>query len=181
MMKRAVKVTTLILPVVLVSVLPSQSVHAQSLGDIARQQREKNKQPAAATVNKVLTNDDISSSGDAGSDTSQQKKTSKPKSGKPEPQQSNQAPSAEQFKAAIQQKKQAIAEIQDRITKLQSTINYVQNNRNIYTNAPEYNEAQKRKEQEVNQLKGILQGQQDELEELQKQARNAGYGSAVYE
>lgn len=163
--------------------LLSQSACAQSLGDIARQQREKNKQQAA-TVNKVLTNEDISTSGDAtgsSSDASHQMKTAKPKSGMAEPRQDNQAPSAEEFKAAIQQKKQAIADIQDRIAKLESTVNYVQNNRNIYTNAPEYNEAQKRKDQEVKQLKGILQGQQDELQELQKQARNAGYGSAVYD
>lgn len=74
-----------------------------------------------------------------------------------------------------------IAEIQDRIIKVQSTINYVQNNRNLYTNAPEYNDAQKRKEQEVNRLKGVLQEQQEELKELQETARNAGYGSALYQ
>src|SRR5689334_8293330 len=162
----------------------AQSLCAQSLGDIARQQREKNKQQTT-TTNKVLTNEDISPSGESADNTSsdsQKKKSSKQKISKTaEPSEKDDALSADELKASIQEKKEAIAEIQDRITKLQSTINYVQNNRNIYTNAPEYNDAQKRKEQEVSRLKGILQAQQDELKELQDKARKAGYGSAVYD
>jgi hypothetical protein len=167
------------------SILLAHSVCAQSLGDIARQQREKNKQQVA-TTDKVLTNDDLStadhSTDDTGSDDSQKKKSVKPKTS-PTAAQSDkdEHPSAEELKAAIQDKKQAIAETQDEIAKLQSTVNYVQNNRNIYTNAPEYNDAQKRKEQEVNRLKGVLQQQQDELKDLQDTARKAGYGSAFYD
>lgn len=160
----------------------AQNICAQSLGDIARQQREKNKQQAA-TTNKVLTNDDLSSpghSGDTASGESQKTKAAKPK---PSPEQADKGeqPSAEELKAAIQDKKASIAEIQDEIAKIQSTINYVENNRNIYTNAPEYNDRQKRKEQEVSRLKAILQQQQDELKDLQETARKAGYGSAVYD
>lgn len=166
------------------SFLLAQSLCAQSLGDIARQQRERNKQQAP-TTNKVLTNEDISTSGESADDPSndlQKKKPAKQKTSRTtEQSEKDGAPSADELKAAIQEKKEAIAEIQERITKLQSTINYVQNNRNIYTNAPEYNEAQKRKEQEVNRLKGILQQQQDELKELQDTARKAGYGSALYD
>ncbi|GEM_PF-3337695 len=182
-MRAPVKATPWILLAISVWLLLSQRICAQSLADITRKQREKNKQQAA-TVNKVLTNEDLSVSSDAeesSADSPKQEKITKPKSGKAAMRQGDQVPSAEEFKAAIRQRKQRIAEIQDRITKLQSTINYVQNNRNIYTNAPEYNEAQKRKEQEVNQLKGILQAEQEELEELQKQARNAGYGSVIYD
>ncbi|HKT23203.1 MAG TPA: hypothetical protein VJR04_01290 [Terriglobales bacterium] len=166
------------------SVLLAQSVCAQSLGDIARQQREKNKQQPT-TTSKVLTNDDLSAPGDSddpASDDSQKTKTAKQKAtattDRPD---KDQQPSADKLKGAIQDKKKVIATIQDEITKLQSTINYVQNNRNIYTNAPEYNEVQKRKEQEVDRLKGILQEQQDELKQLQDTARQAGYGSAIYD
>ena len=166
------------------SFLLAQSVCAQSLGDIARQQREKNKQ-RATTTNTVLTNDDLSIAGhsaDTASDDSQRKKSAKAKTSPASGQSGrDEQPSAEELKAAIQDKKQAIAETQAEIAKLQSTVNYVQNNRNIYTNAPEYNEAQKRKEQAVNRLKGILQEQQDELKDLQDTARKAGYGSAIYD
>jgi uncharacterized protein YukE len=166
------------------SILLAHSVCAQSLGDIARQQREKNKQQAT-TTNKVLTNDDLSTpahSADLTSDDTQQKKNAKQKTpASKEQSKKDEEPSADELKAAIQDKKEAIAETQDEIAKLQSTINYVQNNRNIYTNAPEYNDRQKRKEQEVNRLKGVLQQQQDELKDLQDTARKAGYGSALYD
>lgn len=156
---------------------------AQSLGDIARQQREKNKQQAT-TTNKVLTNDDLSTPGhsaDAISGDSQKKPAKQKSSATAGQSDKDEPPSAEGLKAAIQDKKESIAETQDEIAKLQSTINYVQNNRNIYTNAPEYNNRQKRKEQEVSRLKGVLQQQQDELKDLQDTARKAGYGSAVYD
>ena len=170
--------------VLLAGILLAQNLRAQSLGDIARQQREKNKQPAT-TTNKVLTNEDLSTPGQAdgaASDEAHNKKNPRQKtSARTEQSKEDEEPSAEELKAAIQDKKAAIAETQDEIAKLQSTINYVENNRNIYTNAPEYNEAQKRKEQEVNRLRGILQQQQDELKELQQTARKAGYGSALYD
>ena len=72
----------LIVVAAIASCLLAQNVYAQSLGDIARQQREKNKQQAA-TTNQVLTNDDLSTpahSADATSDESQKKKTAKAKS-----------------------------------------------------------------------------------------------------
>src|SRR5690242_2588361 len=140
-MKMQIKSSLAVLSAV-ASVLLAQSVCAQSLGDIARQQREKNKQQAT-TMNKVLTNDDLSTpvhSGDSSGD-SPNTKSAKPKTSATARQSDkDEQPSADELKAAIQDKKQAIAETQEEITKLQSTINYVQNNRNIYTNAPEYNE-----------------------------------------
>jgi len=169
--------------VLLAGILLAQNLCAQSLGDIARQQREKKKQPAT-TPNKVLTNEDLSTPGHpdgAASDEAQNKKNPRQKTSARTAQSKEDEPSAEELRAAIQDKKAAIAEIQGEIAKLQSTINHVQNNRNIYTNAPEYNEAQKRKEQEVDRLKGVLQQQQDELKDLQQTARKAGYGSALYD
>ena len=162
-----------------------QRVCAQSLGDIARQQREKNKQQIT-TSNKVITNEDISTPGESAeapsTDLKKKKSTKqKPSTGGETSEKDDDPPSAEELKASIQEKKEGIAKIQARINEIQSTIGYVQNNRNIYTNAPEYNEAQKRKEQQVNRLKGILQEQQNELQELQETARKAGYGSAVYD
>jgi uncharacterized protein YukE len=168
----------------LAGILLAQNFCAQSLGDIARQQREKNKQPAT-TTNKVLTNEDLSTPGHpdgSASDEARNKKNPRQKtSAKTEQSKEDEEPSAEELRQAIQDKKAAIAEIQGEIAELQSTINHVQNNRNVYTNAPEYNEAQKRKEQEVNRLKGVLEQQQDELKDLQQTARKAGYGSALYD
>lgn len=167
--------------VLCVSMLMISASHAQSLGEIAKQQRERNKQQVTHS-SRVLTNEDLGNGSNSGERTPaaspDQKRKASAHAGQSD---ENNAPSADEFSSKIQHKKQTIAEIEDRIAKLQSTINYVQNNRNIYANAPEYNEEQKRKEQEVSRLKGVLQQQQDELQELQDRARKAGYGNAVYD
>ena len=160
------------------------SAGAQSLGELARQQQEKKANHSSPVSNRVLTNDDLHSGSPVEADQtppSGQKKSARPKAANSADSQNSGAKiSAEEFKQKIEKQKNEITAIQDRIAELQSTINYVQNNRNIYTNGPEYNEAQKRKQQHVEQLKGILQERQDELKDLQEQARQAGYGSAVY-
>ena len=160
------------------------SAGAQSLGDVARQQKQKKAGHSASLSDRVLTNDDLHSGASAEPDQtppSNQKKPATPNAASTaDSRDSGSKISAEQFKLKIQKQKNEISAIQERINELQSTINYVQNNRNIYTNAPEYNEVQKRKQQQLDQLKGILQERQDELKDLQEQARQAGYGSAVY-
>ena len=89
--------------------------------------------------------------------------------------------SAEEFTNKISKQKQRIALLQDAIDKLQGSIQYVQNNRNVYVNAPEYNQAQKYRQAEVDELRGRLEGAKNDLSDLQEQARQAGYGSAVYQ
>ena len=164
------------------SVLLCINLHAQSLGDVAREQQHKKKQEQASTSNsapkKVLTNDDMPASpSPRESDVSRLSSANKGTiSGKPAG-----TWSAEKFKAEIQKRKDAIAATQEAIDKIEPSINYVQNNRNIYTNAPEYNAHQDEKQRAVGQLKGRLADQKSELEDLQEQARQAGYGSAVYQ
>jgi len=164
--------------------LSINGARAQSLGDLARQQQERKGNHSSPVSNRVLTNDDLHTGASVESDQtppSTQKKPTKPKAiNGADSLNTGPKASAEEFKQKIQKQKDDIAAIQERIGELQSTINYVQNNRNIYTNGPEYNEAQKRKQQQVDQLKGILQERQDELKDLQEKARQAGFGSAVY-
>lgn len=158
-------------------VLPCLHLHAQSLGEIARQQQQK-KQSANNVPRKVLTNDDMA----VPSSTSAGSKPNAPDKGmSPSPNKDSTAWSAEKFRSEIQKQKDAIAETQKAIDKIEPTINHVQNNRNIYTNAPEYNAYQDEKQQMVNQLKGRLAEQQSELTDLQDKARKAGYGNSVYQ
>jgi DNA repair exonuclease SbcCD ATPase subunit len=160
------------------TILLTATTQAQSLGEIARQQQHKKVQQTAPVSDKVLTNDDLSIPR-SGSD-------SKPASPKPvhspEPvEQKSKTASADELRNKIDKQKQRIALLQDAIDKLQGSIQYVQNNRNIYVNAPEYNEEQKRRQQEVDQLRGRLESAKSDLSDLQEQARQAGYGSAVYQ
>jgi len=154
--------------------------HAQSLGEVARQQREGKNQKSASTPKKVYTDEDIgkSKSVDEGTPPAAGKSSTNSE-GKNEKNQPTM--SADQWRAKIQKKKDMIAAIQERIDKLEASVNYVQNNRNIYTNAPEYNEHQHQKEMAAEQLKGRLEQQKSELSDLQEQARQEGFGNSVYQ
>lgn len=169
--------------IIAASALLCVNLYAQSLGDVAREQQQKKNQQQSSTNNsaskKVLTNDDMPavSSPSGGGQSPASDKATKTDSSKP----SGATWSAEKLKTEIQKRKDAIAEIQKAIDKIQGSINYVQNNRNIYINAPEYNAHQDEKQRLVNQLKGKLAEQQSELEDLQEQARQAGFGGAVYQ
>jgi len=152
-------------------------LQAQSLGEIARQQQQK-KQPDNNLPKKVLTNDDMP----AASSTTSAGSKPPDKGTSPGPRKDPTTTwSAEKFRSEIQKQKDAIAETQKAIATIEPTINHVQNNRNIYTNAPEYNSYQDEKQRTVNQLKGRLAEQRGELLDLQEQARKAGYGNSIYQ
>ena len=154
------------------------SMQAQSLGDIARQQHKAKTQQATPTSNKVLTNDDLTSPSSVNDGKAA---IPKPAHSSEPVEQKAKIISAEEFTNKISKQKQRIALLQDAIDKLQGSIQYVQNNRNIYVNAPEYNQAQKHRQAEVDELRGRLEGAKNDLSDLQEQARQAGYGSAVYQ
>jgi DNA repair exonuclease SbcCD ATPase subunit len=160
------------------AMLLAATMQAQSLGDVARQQQRKKAQQTPPVSNKVLTNDDLSVAGSG----SEGKPTTPKSVHPPEPvEPKSKTTSPDELRSKIDKQKQRIALLQDAIDKLQGSIQYVQNNRNIYVNAPEYNEEQKRTQQEVDQLRGRLEGAKSELSDLQEQARRAGYGNAVYQ
>lgn len=170
-----------LLKAAVLAILLATAAHAQSLGEVARQQKtQKSNLQAAPTPKKVYTDEDFGKSepADKSTSTADAKHSSSPAD---EKEKKPGAMSADQWKAKIQKKKDLIAAIQERIDKLESSVNYVQNNRNIYTNAPEYNEHQHQKELAAQRLKAELEQQKSELSDLQEQAREQGFGNAVYQ
>ena len=160
----------------LMTTLVACSVIAQepSLGDVARQTRQKEKAKGAAKK-KVLTNEDIPESpnyspGDL--------ETVGPAHPVPSSNDSDKK-SPEQWKAAILAQKNSVAALQTQIEKLSSSIRFVE--ANAYYNGVEYNQHQAKKQGQVEQMKTQLAEQKKKLEELQDAARKAGMGSAVYD
>jgi predicted RNase H-like nuclease (RuvC/YqgF family) len=147
----------------------------QSLGDVARQTRQKEKAKGAAKK-KVITNEDIPESPDL---TPGQQETV----GKPELVSSSPSPSgaqaAEQWKSQILAQKNAIANMQAQIDKLNASIRFVE--ANAYVNGVQYNQYQVKKQQQVANLQTQLAEQKKKLEEMQVAAKKAGMGSAVYD
>jgi len=150
-------------------------VCAQSLGDVARQTRAKEK--VKGTVKKkVITNEDIPETPDL---TPGEQETI----GKSEPVASSSAPaggqSAEDWKNQILAQKNRIATLQANIDKLSESIRFVE--ANAYVNGVQYNQYQAKKQQQVANMQTQLAEQKKKLEEMQDAAKKTGMGSAVYD
>lgn len=142
----------------------------QSLGDVAREQRDKAK-ITNTTSKKVITNEDIPEHSDKSDD---------PIRGEdyvPPPK--NDQHSAAQWKAAILQQKNAIAALQKNVDQMKGSIHFIEGNR--YRNGVQYNQRQMQKQQDVGQMQKQLDAMKRGLEEMQEGARRAGLGSAVYD
>lgn len=143
----------------------------QSLGDVARQTRQKEKSRGAARK-KVVTNEDIPESPDLTPGQQESLGPMKPKATTPEA-------SAAEWKSLILAQKNRIATLQTNIDKLSSSIRFVE--ANAYVNGAKYNQYQAKKQQQVENMQKQLGEQQRKLEEMQDAAKKAGLGSAVYD
>jgi hypothetical protein len=172
------------IPLLALLIVP-MSGYAQSLGEVARQQKDgknqKSGSPPASTPKKVYTDEDFGSSESKDPGAAPTKDKAGSSTGSHAEKEKQPTMSADEWRAKIQRKKDIIAALQDRIDKLDASVNYVQNNRNLYTNAPEYNAYQHRKQLAAEQLKGVLEQQKTDLSDLQDQARQQGFGNSVYQ
>jgi predicted RNase H-like nuclease (RuvC/YqgF family) len=149
--------------------------YAQSLGDVARQQREKQAK-GGHTARKVVTNEEIPENPEAVASGST---SAEEHSGTPASSASNDTHSGEEWKSKIQAQKSSVASLQSQIDKLNSSIHFVEANR--YTNGVQYNQRQVQKQDEVQRMQKQLDEQKKNLEDMQESARKAGLGSSVYD
>lgn len=156
-------------------VLISGGSHGQSLGDVAREQRQKEQAKDSKAAPKVVTNDEIPESPDAAN-------SSDDADGAPEssrPASSAGKKTAEQWKAEIEVRKARIAALQRQVEKLNDSVHFVEANR--YYNGVQYNQYQLKKQQEAQRLQRQLDTEKKSMEDAQESARKAGFGSAVYD
>lgn len=152
--------------------------YGQSLGDVARQQREqeqakkeqaKKDQPAP----KVITNEDLPehSTEEGDSETAESSREPVPRH--------TSSKSPEQWRAQIAAQKQSIAALQGQMERLNSTIRFAR----VPTayNAGRYNERQEQKLDQVQRMQEQLDQQRKRLDDMQEAARKDGFGNAVYD
>jgi hypothetical protein len=151
----------------------------QSLGDVARDNREKQKAKSASSSAKpkVITNETLPASPDA-RPSQAERITSQAPQGISDGRQPA-GPSAAEWKSSILQQKNAIAAQQAQIDKLNASIHFVPSG--LYANGLQYDEYQLKKQQTVARMQEQLEEQKKNLAEMQEAARRAGMGSAVYE
>lgn len=154
-------------------VLAVISGYAQSLPEIARQQRLKQQARDMQAAKKVVTNDDIPSRPEADSEATLDEEDDAPtvsaKSGK----------TAEQWKQQILAQENVVSSLQRDVTRLGASVHFVEVNR--YSNGVQYNQYQARKQEEVVRLQKQLDAEKKKLADMQESARKAGFGNAVYE
>ena len=155
----------------------SQPVRGQSLGDVARKERQKQQSKDARPAKKVITDDDMpehpASEPSATSSKDQKKDFSSALSAE------GGKKSAERWKAEIQAQKNVVASLQRSLDRLNSSIHFVEANR--YVDGAEYNQTQMQKQQRAQQMQVQLDEQKQKLEDMQEAARRAGFGNAVYD
>jgi hypothetical protein len=148
--------------------------HAQSLGDIAREQRQKQQAKKGQASPKVVTNEDLpehpeSNDNAASSEGSAENAPSRSPGSKP----------AEQWKAEIEAQRRSMDNLQSQIDRVNSSIHFAPGN--CVRNCVQYNEHQVEKQEEVQRMQAELEQQKKRLEDMQEGARKEGYGNSVYE
>jgi chromosome segregation ATPase len=149
--------------------------YGQSLGDVAREQRQKQAKDVHAE-RKVVTNEDIPEREESVSTTSVSTDEHDTAPALPA---SNDSRAGEQWKAKIEAQKTSITSLQSQIDKLNSSIRFA--GPNCVANCAQYNERQIAKQEQVERMQKQLNEQKQKLEDMQESARKAGLGSAVYE
>lgn len=175
-MRRNYELGTLL--ALLIAVLPAVSSQAQTLGDVAREQRQKQQnKDAHTTAKKVITDEDLPQHGDGEKEPA--KASDAEENGKPDGTARAGKVTAEQWKARIVAQKKVVADMQKQADKLANSIHFV--SANAYVNGPQYNQMQVRRQEQLRQLQQQLEEQKTKLEDMQEGARQAGFGNAVYD
>lgn len=146
---------------------------AQSLGDVAREQRQKQQENKSQAPPKVITNEDLpahTESDDASATTQRSGET---------PSQTLGSKPADQWKSEIEAQRRSVENLQSQLDRLNSSIHFAPGN--CVRNCVQWNEHQVQKQDEVQQMQSELEQQKKKLDDMQEAARKEGYGNAVYE
>jgi len=149
------------------------SVHGQSLGDVAREQRQKEQAKTSQSAPKVFTNEDLGEPPEGIAQNSSQKKADDPHA------KALGSKTAEQWKGEIEAQKRVIANLQKRIDDVNSSIRFAR--ASVTWSEVRHNERQEQKLDEVQKMQDQLAGAQQKLENMQESARREGFGSSVYD
>jgi hypothetical protein len=165
--------------------LTSLAAYGQSLGDVARENREKKAAAPSSAPPKVITNADLPKDpdGDAGPSAGEVQTTPSPASAessrKAAEQRAAEHRAAERWKKRILAQENTIVNLQTRVDNLKASIYFA--DPNVHYDAMVYNRYQARQLQRLTQMQRQLDQQKKELEDMQEAARHAGMHTAVYD
>ena len=152
-----------------------------SLGDLGRQQRSKQKAKSGRSAARVITDDDMPKRPHAPMQSENAKEDEKDERA-PNRDSRSRAPSsqsAEYWKAQILIQKRSVSAQQEQVNQFRESIHFVEANR--YVNGAQYNEQQRRRQIQLDQMEKQLEHQKKRLADMQESARKAGFGNSVYD
>jgi len=152
-----------------------------SLGDLGRQQRSKQKAKSGRSAARVVTDDDMPKRPDGPMQSENAKEDEKDERA---PNRDSRSPapnsqSAEYWKAQILIQKRSLSAQQEQVNQFRESIHFVEANR--YVNGAQYNEQQRRRQIQLDQMEKQLEQQKNRLADMQESARKAGFGNSVYD
>jgi hypothetical protein len=172
--------------IVAIALLISSAANGQSLGDVARENREKQNANDASTAEKprVITNKDLPKDPDA----NREPREAQPGSGaapgsqaadyRSVQQRLAEQRAADRWKRLILAQEDKMATLQARIDQINESIRSV--NGNVQYEGP-YNRYQARQLERAARIQLQLDEQKKKLDEMQEAARHAGMHTAVYD
>jgi predicted RNase H-like nuclease (RuvC/YqgF family) len=166
-----------------IALLMSSAAYGQSLGDIARANREKqNAENASAAQPRVITNANLPKDPDASQEPAEAQSGASASSTAADHRSAQQRlaeqRAADQWKRQILAQKNKMAILQARIDQLNASIHSAGGS--VQYEGP-YNRYQARQLQRVAQIQLQLDEQKMKLDQMQEAARHAGMHSAVYD
>jgi hypothetical protein len=166
-----------------IALLMISAAYGQSLGDIARANREKqNAENASAAQPKVITNANLPKDPDANEEPAEAPSGASVNSTAADHRSAQQhlaeQRAADQWKRQILAQENKMAILQARIDQLNASIRSASGS--VQYEGP-YNRYQARQLQRVAQIQLRLDGQKMKLDQMQEAARHAGMHSAVYD
>ena len=166
-----------------IALLMNSAAYGQSLGDVARENREKKAEDASAAQPKVITNADLPKDPDANQEPREVPSgaSATPSSEAADHRAANHSAeqrAADQWKRQILAQKNKMANLQARIDQLNASIRFADGT--VQYEGP-YNRYQARQLERVAQMQRQLDEQKKKLDEMQEAARHAGMHTAVYD
>jgi hypothetical protein len=178
----------MLLKIFAIALLTSSSLYGQSLGDVARENRERTAEDVAIAPPLVVTTADFpknTHANPAPSDSQVEKsnqvaeqRSAQRSEQRLAQQRIAQQRAAQQWKQQILAQKAKMANLQSRITQLHESIQAA--NGSVQFEGPS-NQYQARQLQQVAQIQQQLEVQKIRLDQMQDAARHAGMHSAVYD
>jgi hypothetical protein len=166
------------------------AAHAQSLGDVARENREKKDAEQQSSPPKVITNATLPKDPDGDQEQSATENTTPTapsaanlaSSRKAAEQRAREQRAAQQWKRKILAQQATVANLRMRVDRLKASIQFVNPNTTYdYYEGVAQNRYQARQLERLAQLQEQLAQQKSKLEEMQEAARKAGMHTATYD